>query len=349
MIRRLLSMLVVLGAPGLAGAQTSIELHSSAKVVVGAPITLADIARVAGEDADALGATIIEEEAPDKPTDIDVTTVRARLDATKLVRWGKTTLRGSVCTVIPTGVQPSASRAKKETRQEAPRHAPVRLDGPETVRTHVVRAVARMYNAGIEDLRFLFEDRDKELLDMSTAGRRVDVQPTNSPASARTGLRIYVFSGDRLAAQRTISVDVLIRRSVVTAVTPLPKGHEIRSEDITISEQWHAPSAAVPCTPEQAIGSVTRSRVAAGQLLTTASVEAPVVVKKGDIVEVHCLSGAIHLKATRARAMESGRDGELVEFQLEGSKRTFKARMSGRGSAVLVIDAMSEVRAEETR
>jgi flagella basal body P-ring formation protein FlgA len=342
MIRRLLIMLVSVVFPAGALAQTAIELRSSVVLKAGSPVTLGDIADVEGEDAEIIAATVIEAEPPARTFDVDVKAVRSALDAGKVVRWGRTTLRGSTCSVTLSGPDP-AERKKAEVSKDVPRPAAVKLDGPETVRTHVVQALARLYAVTPDDMRMLFEDRDKELLDTRTSGHRVDIQPTNSAATSRVGLRTYVFSGDRLTTQRTISVEVLVRRTVLTAIAPISRGQEITSADFTASEQWHAPSAATPCTTEQAIGGVTRARIGAGQIIALANVEAPVVVKKGEIVEIHCLSGSIHLKATRARALAAGRDGELVPFQLEGSKRSFKARMSGRGSAVLALDAGGEV------
>lgn len=349
MIRRLLIiMFASLPHAGAAVAQTSIELRSSVALKAGAPITVGDVADVEGEDAETIVGVVVERDPPSRSFDINVKGVRAALDAAKAVRWGKTTLRGATCSVTLTGEEPSGPRKKDADDAERPHPAAVRLDGPETVRTHVVTSLARMYAVGTDDLRLLFDDRDKELLDTPAANRRVDIQPTNTAtASTRVGLRTYVFSGDRLVIQRTISVEVLVRRTVLTAVASIPRGHEIDPSDFTASEQWHAPSAAVPCTAEQAVGAVVKARINAGQVIAEASIEAPIVVKKGDIVEVHCLAGAVHLKAARARALAAGRDGEIVSFQLEGSKHSFKARMSGRGTAVLVLESGADFSARE--
>jgi flagella basal body P-ring formation protein FlgA len=338
MIRWLLLLVSALFLAAPAAAQTSIELRSSSVVKSGAPVTLADIADISGDDADNLRETPIAEAPATRFLDIDVATVRSALDRAG-VRWGRTSLSGSVCTVSVAGFSDAAPSKKADAKPGTASPSPIKLVGPETVRTHVARALAHLYAVEIDDLRALFEERDAELLNTPTAGRRVDVQPTNAPSTSRVGMRVYLFAADRLVSERTISIEVLVRRSVVTASAPIPRGKEISPEDFTVSEQWHAPSAATPCTAEQVTGTVARARIGAGQMITHAVIEAPIVVKKGDIVEVHCLSGAIHLKATRARALETGRDGELVRFQLDGSKNSFRARMSGRGNAVLVLDA----------
>jgi len=71
-------------------------------------------------------------------------------------------------------------------------------------------------------------------------------------------------------------------------------------------------------------------------LVVMAEAVAPTVaVAKGDIVAIRCISGTVVL-STRARAMATGRDGELVQFQALDSKRTFFARMDGKGHATVV-------------
>jgi len=64
-------------------------------------------------------------------------------------------------------------------------------------------------------------------------------------------------------------------------------------------------------------------------------------VSKGDIVMIRCVSGSVAL-TTRGRAMADGCDGDIVEFQALDSKRVFRARMSGRGCAVISTDGLDE-------
>lgn len=316
--------------------QTTIELWTSATIKAGVPVTLGDIAEVHGDDAASLRGTMVRPAPDEKFVEIPVAEVRTAMEGAG-VKWGRTVLRGSVCTLTVSGLEGKPRTVRDSaTGRAAP--TGVKLTGPETVRSQVARALGRLYSVEPADVRVLFEERDEELLRTPTAGKRVDIQPTAAPASSQIGLRVYIFEGERLTLQRTISADVLVRRVVATANAPIARQAEIGPDDYSVGEQWLAPSAAVPCAPEEIPGRVARNRINAGQVITKALVESPVVVSKGDIVEVHCLAGGVHLKATRARALAQGRDGEVVPFRLEGSKKTFKARMSGRGSAVLVLD-----------
>lgn len=338
MIRRLLQVIVVGLAGMTAAAQTSIELRESASVKAGAPVTLGLIAEVTGDDAEELSKAVVNEAATGPVLDIGVEDVRTALEK-RGVRWGRITLRGRTCSVMVSGAG-TATKKKVEAATEPAKPTAVPMEGPETIRMRLARTLSQLYAVGIDDLRVHFDERDAELLGMPTAGRRVDIQPTSTASSSKVSVRVYVFAGDRMIEQRTMSIEVLVRREVVTAVAPIQRRQEVTAADVQVSEQWHAPSDAAPCSPRDAIGSIAKTKINAGQLLTMAIVEAPVIVKKGEIVEVHCLSGSVHLKATRARAMASAKDNELLEFQLEGSKKRFKARMSGRGTAVMVIEGV---------
>ncbi len=183
----------------------------------------------------------------------------------------------------------------------------VTLDGPETVRTQVVRALGRLYAVPNPDLRVLFEERDAELLDTPAIGHRVDIQATNSPATSKVGLRTYVFAGDRLlvrtddqcgragAAQRAdcLGAD---RRGGRGYGGGLRRGGAVAG---AVGVGCRAPASR---RSDQSPGRGSTR----GQVITQVNVEAPVIVKKGEIVEIHCLSGAIHVKAS-AGAGDGGR------------------------------------------
>src|SRR5262249_9144004 len=155
-----------------------IELRPAAAVAAGKPLKLGDIATVSGDDAESLGAAVVSADPGQQAGaggafEIDVEDVRKALNEAK-VRWGRTTLRGSRCSVVLTGAGGSGDK-KVEAREAPNQPTPVSLDGPATVRTEVIRALGRLYNVGAGDMRLLFEEKDNDLLGTATAGRRVDV------------------------------------------------------------------------------------------------------------------------------------------------------------------------------
>jgi flagella basal body P-ring formation protein FlgA len=102
-----------------------------------------------------------------------------------------------------------------------------------------------------------------------------------------------------------------------------------------IQEQWITPGHRQPATFAQAIGAVTRSRLAPGKPILAGDVQAPISVSRGDVVFVEYLAGAFTLKV-RARALASARENDVIDFRVEGASQNFKARVVAGGRAVML-------------
>src|SRR5690606_31558235 len=168
--------------------------------------------------------------------------------------------------------------AAPTARDRGPVYETVSLEGPATVRTHIAARLAHLFGVAPEDLRLRFRAEDAALLEMRTAGRRVDVQPAASAASARMPLRVYVYTGDRIAATGGVTVEVMVRREVVTATGPVERGQVIGPGQVSVAARWLEPNAKTPATLEQICaggGAVARSRIDAGEVVTLDMLEPP--------------------------------------------------------------------------
>jgi flagella basal body P-ring formation protein FlgA len=126
---------------------------------------------------------------------------------------------------------------------------------------------------------------------------------------------------------------------------PIDRRQQLTAEILTTSEQWLSPGAGAPCTLEQAVGSVARGRINAGRVITPDLLLAPIAVRRGDLVPVHCLSGNVRVEV-KARALADARDGEMVELRIDGAKNSFSARMTG-GKAVMLVNTGAETPSRE--
>jgi len=334
-------------------AQTTVALKAGARVEPDSAIKVSDIASVTGDNAETLGAIVLAKAASSLATnsggwfEYSLADLRAALEA-EGVNLGRTTLRGATCTVRTGAAKAPAahtSKDKEKTKLSEPTNVP--LEGAPTVRSAVAITIARHLAVENVDLRLGFDPKDEAILSRATSGHRVDVQPAASSDNHLIPVRIYVYAGDRLLASDTLSVRALVRRTVLTAAQSLDRKRVIDSSVLITSESWVSPSDTPSCTLEQAVGATPRNRIGVGQVVTLGLIETPVMVKKGDIVQIHCLSGSITLKATRARALANGREGEYIKFQLEDAKKSFTARVSGRGLAILNMDdSNGDTRAE---
>jgi flagella basal body P-ring formation protein FlgA len=327
MMNRVMLVAMLLFAAASSLGQSVIELRPSARVAAGAPVVVGDIARLEGEDAVVLGTVVVLEGAKAGER-VTIDEVRRAVDRSGRVNWGRISLRGSACTLA---AMESDARPAEATPAGSPAAAP---DPAGTVRHAVMMRIAAVAQAPIEDLRLAFSPDDDEILNLHSAGRTVEVTPTG--LSDRLPLAVRVFEGERIVRSRTIRVGVEVRREVVMGGASRRRGETIGDEDVTRGVQWLGLSAR-PARLDQVVGASPRMRVNVGQVVMVDDVTPQVVVNKGEQVTVYCVSGTVVL-TMRARATAPARDGELVVLEALDSKRTFQARMDGRGRAVVNVD-----------
>ncbi|MGY8999847.1 MAG: flagellar basal body P-ring formation chaperone FlgA [Rhodospirillales bacterium] len=83
---------------------------------------------------------------------------------------------------------------------------------------------------------------------------------------------------------------------------------------------------------DKIIGMAAKRYIAAQKPFTTAHIQRPQLVKKGDMVTISLISGAMRLKA-QGRALETGSLGDLIRIKNTKSKRIVEANVTGAGSA----------------
>lgn len=261
---------------------------------------------------------------------IDATVVRAALRDAGL-NLGLLVVGGQPCRLVMATTAPEA-RPASTPRAEAPETVWVEGD---TVRTRIIDRLAAGFDVHPDDLQLGFDSRDTGLLNSLATDQTVVIKPLGS--ADRMPLSVQIFQGDRLLMDQTIRVAVKVRRSVLVATRSLDREDTIDLACSRPQRMWLAPSIRA-ADPDRSMGMVVRSRIDAGGVIEARDIEAPVIVRKGDLVTIECLSGTIRLK-TIARAMGSARDGEICAFRVAGSEHTFHARMNGRGRAVTVTGA----------
>ncbi len=337
-----------------APAQVTIELRPRATLTAGEPVRLGQVAFIspAGPEADRLRNITLP--APTTST-LTRDAVKAALDTTSPpVSWARTILRGGDIDITiasartptaPTPAAPSATPSATSGFLTAPA-APL----GQTVGALILRAVADA--AGVEPTTqavTIRSDAPAEaqlLAQPAPASWKSRIQILGSTPTGRTTLRIEAFDGDRIALARTLTIDALIQRDILTvaALGGLSREQVITADDLrlesrtlTVSESARLANA----TPDMLIGTAAKRRIDQGHPIgpdDVAALKTAIIVKRGDDVAISCIAGGIVIKS-KARAMSTGRDGELVTFQAEGSRKTFTARMNGPGHAVMTLDS----------
>lgn len=318
----------------------TVRLSARATVAPG-PVTLVDIATLEGDDALALATVEIEPDAvaaagAQRRFEITLDQVRAALDR-RGVNWGRIALSGAACLVRVAGEAPETERGDAADKPERGPEI-VTLEGPQTVRTRVAALLGTLFDAEPRDLRLLFDDRDDDFLATPEWGRRIDLQPNSTGSSSRQSVTVRIFEGERLVEARTIRIDALVRREVLLLASGVSRDDTIRREHLVPETVWFDPAEEAPVQGlDNAVGMHARTRLEAGDILRQNDIEPPLLVRRGERVTIHCISGGVALRV-KARAEHDARMGELVECRIDGRRSGFAARVTGEGVAVVNLD-----------
>ncbi|MGH7243992.1 MAG: flagellar basal body P-ring formation chaperone FlgA [Phycisphaerales bacterium] len=319
----------------------TILLRSSARAAT--PVVLRDVATLEGADAEALGDLIVLELAKDtKVVSLSIEDIRTALNGSKSdIRWGKIALSGDSCSIR---VIAEKKEAPAPAAEPAPAPVPtIKLPvGPtwhvvsdmhdESLRSAIGARLVSFLQAEPGDVRVAFSDGDNTLLDTPSSGRTLDIQPTGLGAIVPVLIRI--FEGEKVVAAGTAKVRIEQKLNVVGATRALHRGDLVTKEVVFSENRWTTPGERL-ATEATVVGSIIKNRLQPGDLFLDSDVEAAILVKRGDIVNIACLAGSIVMN-TKARAMANGRENETIEFTpLRNSKSRVTARIVAAGQAVI--------------
>lgn len=144
-------------------------------------------------------------------------------------------------------------------------------------------------------------------------------QPSGARNSGRTsvGVRCPDASGWTIYVPAEISVFA----KALVAARPLAKGVNLTPDDVTLVETDVSDmSQGYLTTPADIQGLVTRRPVAAGSVLSSVMVKAPILVKRGDRVRLVSGEGPIQVEML-GEAIEAAARGDRVRVRALDSKR----------------------------
>jgi flagella basal body P-ring formation protein FlgA len=315
-------------------APSTITLRSTVLAPSGRPVTLADVALLAGEEAQRLGETPIDLAAlradPGGWRRIDAQSLRVTLDA-HTPMWGSLQLRGGPCYVRTTAPQTEG--------QDLARPTPV-VDAPAapgTVRQLAERWIANYFKAAPADVEVRWVSATDGLLDHAIADLlpRID----DSGRSDRMSLRISLYDLDaNVVIEGEARAEVRVRRDVAVLARDVGKRRIVNATDVRIERQW-TDATVNPARAEAVVGREAAVNLKAGELVKASDVHAMVAIERGDRVQVRIITPTV-TATLMARAMADGRPGETIPFETLAPSRSdrlrFEARVEHAGSAVAV-------------
>lgn len=330
----------------------AVRLRAAASVEAGRPVTLGDVAELEGDRASLLAGNVLVEDPALRSLgrgwiEVGVDEVRVALQHAD-ARPARVALSGGSCVVRLLEPVEAASPVVARPEPVAISAESIDPEGPGTVGAEISRVLSEVFGVDWRSLRLRFDREDLSFVERSVAGLKAAVTPMSS-AGSRMVLAVRLFAGESIVAQRTLGVEAELKRSVVVVRAEVPRRRVIEAGALSLVEMWVAPGSSAPVESiEDAAGCLARTRLEVGTLLRRADIEAAVAVRRGELATVHCLRGGVVLQ-TKARARKDARIGEVVEFRVDGSARSFNARVDAPGIAVSNLDEPAQAAEESGR
>lgn len=342
-LRRMLILLLaaVVMAFGIAARADSVRLYDQIGVE-GPNVTLSQVAELKGDAAQAFAGMVLLtlDEGRDEQA-ITLAQVEKKLNEAGVNR-GLVSLRGfNTCRVtrlvappVPVLDQGQAVSANIET--------PISLETTLTLQGMLEQQLIERAGIHADEIRINFTDRDLKRLDKPILGRSVEIEPISSNTLGRVPVVIRLYEGRTVA--ETFNVTAQLNRTLlaVVATGPIARGERFTRSHIQVSECVLDNDGVVPITdPSMVIGQESATALRTGDMVLVRSVRSPLMVKRGELVDVRCFVGGLIVR-TVGHAMENGSLDDRILIRSESTGDTFYAMVTGKQSAVVSTDGSAE-------
>ena len=122
----------------------------------------------------------------------------------------------------------------------------------------------------------------------------------------------------------------------IASVQSVRRGHRFQSSDLTLipvpESDW---DDRFMTQPEALIGMEAKTTIREGQAITRDRIGRPILVQRGDRVEVRVLGGGIKI-TTNGKANEEGSESDLIEVETIEPRKRLIARVAGPGLVEIV-------------
>jgi flagella basal body P-ring formation protein FlgA len=213
--------------------------------------------------------------------------------------------------------------------------------GTEERQNHAaILQAARLFLENHQDIQ-QYPDRDIQL---------GYLDPRLSLAACEQPLETYLAPGARTIGKTTVGVrchapkawalyvpaTVNLYRQVFETSANLPKGHIIREDDIApVKQNLSKLNRGYFTDKQQLVGKQTRRRLYQGRIITPSQVKAPLLVKRGEQVELIARSDSFAVRMS-GKAMMDGARGERIRVKNLSSRRIIEGTVTQAGQVTVM-------------
>lgn len=320
----------------------SIRLLDQAGVAgsAGTNVTLADIAELEGEYAASLGDLVVGKLGDGGlELSVQLATVRRVLTEAQ-VNWSDLTLRGrSVCVVSALRIDPQAVAVDNDravTTSEA--LAIDQANAGLTVGDLIIEELVRFNEAPPESLEIKFrggETSDVAWLNRSAAVGRYEVDVLSRSGLGVVPVKVWRYDPAGTIETVTLSAEVARRIDAVVVLRQMRRGEIFSRENVGVRSVLltsdHGP------TLDQlnlVIGQATGGALREGAAVRASDVAPDVLVRRGQLVTVSCISGSLVVR-TVATASKDGVRGDMIALRNPETREIFFATVTGKQAATI--------------
>ncbi|MEM9883380.1 MAG: flagellar basal body P-ring formation chaperone FlgA [Planctomycetota bacterium] len=328
----------------------SIRLHDQAGSAATA-VTLAQVAELEGEYAESLGETVVGRFGEGQ-TDLEVQIATLRRTLTEAgVNWADLSLRGrSVCVVTRLPGGDAASVEIDNDRAAATNHE-LKVADPAaslTVRDLLRQELAAYHEAESDELEIIFRGGadDAAWLGRSLAVGRYDVEVGGRSGLGRVPLLIHRLDPSGTIDRVTLHADVSRRTTAVVVSRAIRRGETLTPQNVELREVWlTADHGEAIDRVDLVVGQVAAGSLRQDAILTAGDVAPDVLVRRGELVTVSCVSGGLVVR-TVAQASEDGAKGEIIAVRNPETRETVYVTVTGPRRAEVGLAASGSSLAE---
>lgn len=163
-----------------------------------------------------------------------------------------------------------------------------------------------------------------------------DIKPSN-PRIIGSGAFTLIFKiNGHVEENMMIRGDLKALTEVTVAKVPLRRGTILRYEQLGIEIKDISDSQAPAYSMEDVVGKRMLTNLRTDDIIELTDVEAPPVIKKGEMVRIVVHSGGLHLTASGIAKMD-GKINEVIRVRNTSSNKLVHCRVSGPGQVEVNI------------
>ncbi|MEM1108315.1 MAG: flagellar basal body P-ring formation chaperone FlgA [Planctomycetota bacterium] len=321
----------------------SVRLYEQAGTA-GPSIRLAEVAELEGEYAESLGDLIVARFSEGQgELSVQLATVRRVLSESG-VNWAELSLRGrSVCVVTNMTADKADTKVSNDRAVTTNNKLAVDQENAgQTVSGMLIDEIVSLNgNAPIDDMKITFRGGADEAawLNRSAAVGRYEVQSLSRSGLGRVPMKVRRYAPSGTVEEATLMAEVSRRIQAVVALRQVRRGEVFSRENAGVKEIYITSDQGETLSRGELVwGQPSGAAIREGAVVLTDHVAPDVLVKRGDLVTVACVSGSLVVRMV-GRASENGGRGDIIAVRNPETRETFYATVSGRRQATISTDS----------